>query len=756
MTDLLNIGRQYRQAGDLARAEAAFRELISIDPANADAWQSLGSVCRDQHKHDEALDAFQRAVALDPQFALAHNYLGIAYLERGLFADAAGAFERAVRSKPDFAAAWNNLGNAQLALGQANQAVVSYQEAVRLNPDFAEAHGNLGNVQRELGQLDLALASCQRALRLKPDFVIGHNHLGAVYSSLRQWESAAGCFRQALSLSPRYLEARVNLADALRELGRLEEAEANLREALRIWPDSSDVHVGLGMVLLQRNKVEAAEAACREALRLSPDATTAHLALGMACYLEGRAHEAVACYDRALELNPGLPEAHKNRGIARLQLGDFAGGWDDYEWRWRCPELAGRRLAQPLWDGSPLDGASILLHAEQGLGDTLQFVRYAPLVSQRGGRVIVACQGALLPLLRGCRGIDELVSFNDPPSAYAVHAPLMSLPRILGTTLETIPAQVPYIDPDASLVDRWRGELQSIDGFKVGIAWQGSPEFRFDRLRSVPLTNFAPLADLPGITLVSLQKGFGSEQLAALADRPNVIDLASRLDETTGPFLDTAAVMQSLDLVITSDTSIAHLAGALGVEVWVAIAFSPDWRWLRDRDDNPWYPTMRLFRQARRGDWQLVFSKMAAALAKRLGLSLPARPVTIEVAPGELIDKITILQIKAERIHDEAKLHNVRFELDTLVAARDTALAASAALEELTAELKTVNEALWEIEDDIRAEERKAEFGERFIELARSVYRQNDRRAALKRRINELLGSRLIEEKSYEDYGGEP
>lgn len=755
MTDLLTAGRQFRQAGDLPRAEAAFRELLSVDPANAEAWQSLGSACRDQQKHDEALSAFQRAVELDPQFALAHNSLGIAYLDRGLFAEAAAAFANAVRAKPDFAAAWNNLGNVQLALGQPSQALASYQEAVRLNPNFAEAHGNLGNVQRELGQLDLALASCQLALRLKPGFVIGHNHLGAVYSALRQWESAAGSFRQALSLHPRYLEARVNLGDALRELGRLDEAEANLREALRLYPGSSDVHVGLGLVLLQQNKVEAAEATCREALKLNPDATTAHLALGMSCYLQGRAREAVACYDRALELNPGLPEAHKNRGIARLQLGDFAGGWDDYEWRWQCPELSGRRLTQPLWDGSPLEGASILLHAEQGLGDTLQFVRYAPLVRQRGGRVIVACQRALLPLLRGCRGIDELISFNDPPSAYAVHAPLMSLPRIFGTTLETIPAKVPYIEPEAALVDRWRGELQSIEGFKIGIVWQGSPEFRFDRLRSVPLTNFAPLADLPGVTLLSLQKGFGSEQLTPLAGRPNVIDLSSRLDESTGPFLDTAAVMKCLDLVITSDTSIAHLAGALGVEVWVALSFSPDWRWLRERDDSPWYPTMRLFRQERRGDWQQVFKKMTAALAERLGVLPPARPVTIEVAPGELIDKITILEIKSERIRDEAKLRNVRFELDTLVAARDAALSQSPALDAVTAELKAVNEALWEIEDDIRAEERKEEFGDRFIELARSVYRQNDRRAVLKRRINELLGSRLIEEKSYEDYGAQ-
>ena len=612
--ELLSAAKQWQQVGEFAQAEDACRQALSLEPANAEAWYLLGCVTKPQGNYGEAVAAFQRAVAVEPGYAQAHNMLGIALLELGRLNAAAGAFENALRAKPDFAAAWNNLGNVQLALGGTEQALASYQESVRINPEFAEAHGNLGNVRRELGRLDEALASCQLALQLKPTFAIGHNHLGAVYSALRQWENAVGSFRQAILLNSSYLEARVNLGDALRELGLLEESEANLREALRLRPDSSDAHVSLGLVLLQQNKIEAAEAVCREALRLKPDATTAHLALGMACYLQARPREAVACYDRALELNPSSPEAHKNRGIARLQLGDFLGGWDDYEWRWQCVELSGRRLAQPLWDGSLLAGKGILLHAEQGLGDTLQFVRYAPLVRERGGRVIVACQRALLPLLRGCRGIDELVTFDNAASAYEVHAPLMSLPRIFGATLETIPADVPYIEPDARLVDYWRNDLNSFGGFKIGIAWQGSPEFRFDRLRSVPLINFAPLADLPGVTLFSLQKGFGSEQLTALAGHSNVVDLSSRLDESSGPFLDTAAVMKTLDLVITVDTSIAHLAGALSVPVWMVLSSSPDWRWLLDRDDSPWYPTMRLFRQPRRGDWKQVFTKIAAAL----------------------------------------------------------------------------------------------------------------------------------------------
>jgi hypothetical protein len=318
-----------------------------------------------------------------------------------------------------------------------------------------------------------------------------------------------------------------------------------------------------------------------------------------------------------------------------------------------------------------------------------------------------------------------------------------------------VPAEVPYLDAEPALVEAWRDRLGSYPGFKVGIVWQGNPQFRFDRLRSIPLAQFAPLARVPGVHLLSLQKGAGRDQLPALRGYFPVIDLGPQLNETTGPFLDTAAVMKNLDLVITSDTSAAHLAGALGVPVWVALHDVPDWRWLLEREDSPWYPTMRLFRQTRPGQWEDVFDRIAEALRRRLGAPAVLRPLTVEVAPGELIDRITILEIKSERITDVAKRHHVGTELALLVAARDRAVPGSAELARLATELKAVNEALWRIEDEIRLCERDEDFGPRFVALARSVYHTNDRRAALKRRINELLRSDLMEEKSYVS-GDEP
>lgn len=309
----------------------------------------------------------------------------------------------------------------------------------------------------------------------------------------------------------------------------------------------------------------------------------------------------------------------------------------------------------------------------------------------------------------------------------------------------------------------WKPRIEQFPGFKIGLGWQGSATFRGDQLRSIPLKHYAPLSQIPGVTLLSLQKNDGLDQIQSLEPKFRV-EVLENLDEKGGAFMDTAAVMQHLDLVITSDTALAHLAGALGRPVWVALSTASDWRWFRDRSDSPWYPAMRLFRQKTLGDWDSVFAEMAKELQIQLAspapklfgeaetLKQPAKSIRVEVAPGELIDKITILEIKQEHITDADKLSNVRKELEVLIECRATSLPAVPELESLTASLKDINKQLWKIEDGIRDCERNQDFGETFIELARAVYKTNDKRALLKREINDLLGSRLIEEKSYASY----
>ncbi len=778
-----HVGLIFAQAGRLDEALVSFRAAARAKPSLAEAHHNAALALLRQEKPAEAAAACREAVKANPNSADAHNTLGLALAGQGLFDEAAASYREALRLQPKHARAQANLAEALRQLGEtgslsalaagpggaesaeacnqlgltlleqhkSEEALARFREAVRLRPDFAEAHNHLGLALADLNRPAEAVASYREAIRLKADLVQAHHNLGiALRMQGKHAEAEAAC-REALRLKPDSPEGHNNLGLALLEQRKYEEAGASLRESLRLKPEFAQGYNNLGIVQWRLGSLEEAVASFSQSLRLRPGFPEAYNNLGNVLRDQGRFEEAIDCFEKAIQLKPDYADAHWNRSLLRLSLGDFERGWPEYEWRWQLKDFARRGFAQPQWDGAPLEGRSILLHSEQGLGDTLQFVRYAPLIQQRGGKIILECQGPLVRLLSGLPNIDKIVPKGQPLPPFDVHAPLLNLPTIFGTTLATVPAAVPYIQPDPKLVEAWQQELQALPGFKVGIAWQGSTQYRGDRWRSVPLARFAPIAAVPGVTLVSLQKGHGTEQLR---DVPfPVLDLAARLDEKAGPFMDTAAVMRGLDLVITSDTAIPHLAGALGVPVWVALPFVPDWRWLLGRDDSPWYPTMRLFRQKTAGDWEEAFGRMAAALRDETGARGRTPAVRIEMAPGELIDKITILEIKTERIGDAAKLANVRTELDVLNRTRDGALPASGELDKLTAELRAVNATLWEVEDRIRECERERDFGGRFVELARSVYRHNDRRAALKRRINELLGSRLVEEKSYAPYG---
>jgi Tetratricopeptide repeat len=383
---------------------------------------------------------------------------------------------------------------------------------------------------------------------------------------------------------------------------------------LNLQPHFPQACNNLGIAHKRQDKLDEAAQWYERALRQRQDYSEAWTNLGNVRREQAHFDEALDCHDRALACDPNSAEAHFNRAQLLLLEADFARGWPEYEWRWRTPAFPRLTFTQPRWDGTDLGGRTILLHAEQGLGDTLQFVRYVPLVKARGGRVILQCQRPLLRVLAGLDDVDLLVPQGAPLPPFDVRAPLLSLPGIFGTSLETVPNVVPYLQADSNHVERWRRELASLDGFKIGIAWQGNPKTAGDKKRSILLSALAPLAQLPGVRLISLQKGPGVDQLGAMARRFPVLDLGTSLDETSGPFMDTAAVMKNLDLVITSDTAVPHLAGALGVPVWVALPKVPDWRWLLQREDSPWYPTMRLFRQRSIGNWHEVFEGLSSAL----------------------------------------------------------------------------------------------------------------------------------------------
>jgi tetratricopeptide (TPR) repeat protein len=504
------------------------------------------------------------------------------------------------------------LGTLLETRGAAADALASYERALQLEPSRVDALVRLARLRAAQGDVTAAEAAFRRALAVRSDLAELHFELGNLYQQQGRMEDSAECYRSALAIKPELAEAECNLGHALREMQQPDAAIEHLRRATALAPDLMAARVNLGTALADLGRFDEARACFAIALDREPDRPDVLYNLGIVARDQGDVEQAITLFDRAIGLRPNYQEAICARGAAFLGLGRLAEGWPGYEQRIGLPQYDTWNLPQPRWDGSPLGERRLLVHCEQGYGDTFQFVRYLNLVRKLGEHVILAADETLIPLLDQS-GFAPLAARQDPLPPFDVQVPLLSLPHVFGTRLETIPADVPYLAAEATRVERWRAKLAEHRGLKVGIAWQGRKQFRGDRLRSVPLAHFAPLAAIDGVQLVSLQVGHGIEQLAQLAPTP-IVDLSFELAHDAGVFQETAAILCSLDLVITSDTAVAHLAGALAVPVWVALGFAPDWRWLFDREDCPWYPTMRLFRQSQAGDWTGVFRRIADEL----------------------------------------------------------------------------------------------------------------------------------------------
>lgn len=597
--------------GELDAAEDLYRQVLGANPSNFDALHLCGVLMQQRGRSAEALELIGAALAANARVAAAHANYGLVLAALGHHEEALASYERALALKPDYAEALYNRGNALAALTRFEDALTSYAQAIALRPNYPAALLNRAQLLQRLGRVREALASFDLALALAPGNADTFNMRGNAHYALRSFAAALADYDRAAMLRDDAAPIHNNRGNALRELGRHEEALAAFGRALGLSPDYADAHNNRGNAHLELNRINDALADYERALALKPDFADARVNRGNALHFLDRDHEAIASFDAAIVLSPQLAEAHWNRGLSLLALGDFARGWPDYEWRWkRDSELKPRGFAQPQWRGEDLHGKSILLHAEQGYGDIIQFIRYLPMVVARGGKVVLEIPDDLKPLIGRIGGVTAIVRRGEPLPPFDVHCPLMSLPLAFGTTLATIPAPVPYLQAPAERLEQWRARLAGTKAPRVGLVWSGKPTHKNDRNRSIPLTLLAPLLQTPGVTFVSLQKDYREADRAALAAAPLL-----RLDGALADFADTAAAIAALDLVIAVDTAVAHLTGAMGKPLWLLLPAIGDWRWLQDRADSPWYPSARLFRQPRIGDWPSALADVKRELA---------------------------------------------------------------------------------------------------------------------------------------------
>jgi tetratricopeptide (TPR) repeat protein len=573
----IELGWQHQQQGRFAEAEAVYRQVLASYPNHPDAMQLLGVLAAQVGKADIAMDLIRRAIAINPRQPMYHCNLGQAYLSVGRADDAVAAFAQAITLKPDFFQAIVNQGNAYLARRDFDQAISNYRRAIELDPNVAETYNNLGNAFRHKQQIDHAMAAYREAIARNPRLPDAHYNLAIALKDSKRFDEAIVEFQQAISLRPNYPEAINNLGNVYQTQGRLEEAAALFRQAIALRPGFVNARNNLANVLHDERKLD----------------------------------DAIASYRQVMEMAPEWALPHYNYSLTLLLLGEFEQGWREHEFRRKAPEIEIfiQDFPKPSWDGSDLNGQTILIHSEQGFGDAIQFARYLPMVAARGGRVIFQCHDELADLFKGIAGAQQVVARGQPLPEFDLHLPLLSLPLIFQTnSFESIPCGVPYLQADPELSQRWRQRAAPLEGkLKVGLVWSGRVH---PPGRSVELAALAPLAKVPGVSFVSLQVGEASKQ----ADSPPPGMTIANWSDGLRNFTDTAALMEQIDLLITIDTAAAHLAGAMGKPVWVLVPWKPDWRWLLDDEQTRWYPTMRLYRQPTRGDFATPIQRMAADL----------------------------------------------------------------------------------------------------------------------------------------------
>jgi len=600
------------QQGNLADAERLCRDILRQQPNHFEALQLLGAIAVQTRHLEQAAGLFRQAIDANAASDTAHNNLGHTLLELKRPAEALPVIDRAIALAPGIAVAHFNRGIALEMLKRPVDALASYDRAVELRPDYGVALCNRGNVLQSLKRYEEALASYDRSIQFRPDYPLVHYNRGNVLQELNRYADAVASYERACALGPGFALAFSNRGNALLRLRRYKEALASFDRALELQPDYADAHSNRGALLQEMRRFGEALASYDRALAIMPGHSGALSNRGLCLHQLGRYDEALTAFEAANAVVPDNPEAHFGEAQTRLLLGDFARGWEQYEWRSRGQFMQHeiRKFAEPRWrEGDAIAGKTVLLYGEQGFGDTIQFCRYVPLVAARGARVILEVAEPLKSLMAGLAGAAQVVAKGEPLPEFDMQCALLSMPLMFHTDLASIPASVPYLHAPAVGVRDWQARLAPHRRPRIGLAWSGRPAHPEDLVRSIGLSSLLPLLECDA-TFVSLQKVVRPDDARILAERSELLNYADALAD----FSDTAALIANLDLVISVDTSVVHLAGAMAKPVWVLLAANPDWRWMLKRTDSPWYPTARLFRQDETRAWDGVIAGVQAAL----------------------------------------------------------------------------------------------------------------------------------------------
>lgn len=602
------------QMGQLPLAQALYEDVLRTNPRQVDALHLLGIVASQRGDYKRAADLIGKAIKFYPKNPAFHFNRGLALQGLKKCSAAVTCFDAAIAIQPNYAEAYFGRGNAQVELKQFDAAVASFDRAISINPHFVDALVNRGNALKEQKKFDASLASYNRAIELRPDRVDAYFNLGVAYQELDQFDAAIASYNRAIVLKSDYAAAYSNRGNALRELKQFDEAIASYDRAIAIAPEFAEVHYNRGVALHDLNRFEDSIASYDRAIAIRPNYVEAYSNRGNALKELRKFDSAISSFDQAIAIDPEYAEAYFNKSVALLLAGDFGGGWKLYEWRWRRSTFTSpkRDFTQPLWLGrESLSGKTILLHSEQGLGDTIQFCRYASSVAALGARVIMEAEKPLVRLLMGVAGVTEVIEKGNPLPAFDCHCPLLSLPLAFDTNLDSIPHAKRYLNADTGDLSHWAERLGEKTKPRVGLVWSGSVANTNDRNRSILLAHL--LSRLPtNCQYVSLHKDVRDVDKLTLDAYPDVLHFGNEQRD----FADAACLCELMDVVIGVDTSVAHLSGAMGIPTWILLSHVADWRWMLDRADTPWYEKVRLYRQARIDDWDDVFSRIGTDLAQ--------------------------------------------------------------------------------------------------------------------------------------------